>query len=115
MTGLLLFGLAATLSAAPPVAQGPIGTLERGTYTCELPGNAAGKAGIAVPEADFRIIGASRYSSSEGRGIYLRRGDVVIFTSGPRSGETYAVISPAFLRRMENGRPGDLRCVRKGG
>jgi hypothetical protein len=114
MKWLFLTGIAAAMAAVPAFAQGPIGTLERGTYVCELPGDASREAGIAQPEANFRIIGASRYSSAQGRGIYLRRGDVVTFTSGPRSGEAYAVISPAFLRRMENGKPGELRCVRKG-
>lgn len=115
MKELFLLGLVAAAAAAPSAAQGPIGTLERGSYSCELPGDASREAGIAKPEADFRIIGASRYSSAQGRGTYLRRGDVVTFTSGPRSGEAYAVISPAFLRRLVDGRPGELRCVRKGG
>ncbi len=115
MKGFPTFALLAAFAAAPALAQGPIGTLERGVYVCELPGDASGKAGIAQPDANFTIIGASRYSSVQGRGTYLRRGDVVTFTSGPRSGEAYAVISPAFLRRMENGRPGELRCVRKNG
>jgi hypothetical protein len=115
MKTLLPFGLALALTASPISAQGAIGILERGTYTCELPGDASTEAGIAQPHEDFRIITASRYRTEQGRGIYLRRGDVVTFTSGPRKGETYSVISPAFLRRMENGQPGDLRCVRRNG
>jgi hypothetical protein len=115
MKGFSILALIAALAASPALAQGPIGTLERGTYVCELPGDASGKAGIPKPEANFTIIGASRYSSTQGHGTYLRRGDVVTFTSGARSGEAYAVISPAFLRRMENGQPGELRCIRKNG
>jgi hypothetical protein len=115
MKRLSTFALIAAIAASPAFAQGPIGTLERGAYACELPGDATGKAGIPKPDADFTIIGASRYSSAQGRGTYLRRGDVVTFTSGPRSGEAYAVISSAFLRRMENGQPGELRCIRKSG
>ena len=115
MKGLSILGLVAALSAAGASAQGPIGTLERGAYVCELPGDASQEAGIRQPEADFAIVGASRYSSSQGGGTDLRRGDMVIFTSGPRKGETYAVISPAFLRRTDDGRPGELRCVRRGG
>jgi len=107
--------LAALLTAGPVLAQGAIGTLERGTYACELPGDASREAGIAQPHENFRIITASRYRSEQGRGIYLRRGNVVTFTSGPRKGESYAVFSPAFLRRIDNGEPGDLRCIRKGG
>ena len=104
----------AALVAAPVLAQGAIGTLERGAYSCELPGDAAGQAGIEQPDADFAILGASRYNAPQGGGIYLRRGDVVTFTSGPRSGEAYTVVSPTFLRRIENGQPGKLRCIRKG-
>jgi hypothetical protein len=115
MKGLSFLALIAAVAASPALAQGPIGTLERGKYACELPGDATGKAGIAKPDADFTIIGASRSSSAQGHGTYLRRGDVVTFTSGPRSGEAYAVISSVFLRRMENGRPGELRCIRNGG
>jgi len=113
MKGLSTLALLAALTASPLLAQGPIGTLERGTYACELPGDAGGEAGIPQPDASFTIIGASRYTSAQGQGTYLRRGDVVTFTSGPRSGEAYAVISSVFLRKMESGRPGALRCIRK--
>lgn len=112
---ILLAGSVAAPAFAPLFAQGPIGTLERGTYHCELPGDAAGRAGIVQPQASFTIESASRYSSAQGGGAYLRRGEVVTLTSGPRSGESYAVISPGFLRRIESGQPGRLRCVRQGG
>jgi len=111
MKGLPAIAMLTALSAASASAQGPIGTLERGTYTCELPGDAGGRAGVAQPDAQLTIIGASRYDSPQGSGTYLRRGDVVMLTSGPRSGESYAVVSPAFLRRIEDGKPGKLRCV----
>jgi hypothetical protein len=114
MKGFLILGFVAAVVPAPVIAQGPLGTLERGSYSCELPGDASREAGIARPEANFRIIGASRYRSEQGRGIYLRRGDRVTFTSGPRRGEVYAVISEAFLRRVQDGQPGELRCIRKG-
>lgn len=115
MNRLSLSILLAATTAAPAFAQGPIGTVERGTYHCELPGDAAGRAGIEQPQASFTIKSASRYSSPQGGGAYLRRGDVVTLTSGPRSGESYAVMSTGFLRRIENGQPGRLRCVRQGG
>lgn len=115
MKGFPILGFAAAMIATPVLAQGPIGTLDRGNYSCELPGDASREVGIARPEANFRIIGASRYSSEQGRGTYLRRGDVVTFTSGPRRGEVYAVISEAFLRRVQDGGPGELRCIRRGG
>jgi hypothetical protein len=37
-----------------------------------------------------------------------------MLTSGPRQGESYAILSDDFLRLIEDGRPGRLRCVRRG-
>ena len=106
--------LLAAPAFAPACAQGAIGTVERGTYVCELPGSADGKAGIEQPDRALTIQSASRYSSPQGSGTYLRRGDTLTLTSGPREGERYAVISTGFLRRIEDGKPGRLRCVRQG-
>jgi hypothetical protein len=107
--------LLAALPAAPALAQGSIGTAERGTYVCELPGDAAGAAGIAQPDENFRIASASRYQSARGDGTYLRRGDTLRFTSGPRQGEAYQMVSENYLRRLDaEGKPGRLRCVRRG-
>lgn len=118
MKRLALTIAAATLLAAPAFApafaQGQIDTIDRGEYVCELPGNAAGEAGIEQPQENFRIASASRYVTPEGSGTYLRRGDVLTMTSGPRHGDSYAVISRTFLRKIENGEPGRLRCVRQG-
>ena len=106
----------AALSFHSPVAaqsapQGPIGTVEQGLYVCELPGDAAGPRGIVQEEAGFVIESASRYSSAQGSGTYLRRGNVLAFTSGARSGERYHVVTPGFLRKIEDDKPGRLRCV----
>ena len=114
MKAFSLLGPLALLAAAPALAQGAIGTVERGTYVCELPGDAAGRAGVPQPERGFTIESASRYSAPQGSGTYLRRGDTLTFTSGPRQGESYSVISPGFFRLNENGQPGRLRCVRGG-
>jgi hypothetical protein len=100
--------------ALPALAQGGIGTVERGAYVCELPGDAGGSAGVEQPEQALTIQSASRYSAPQGSGTYLRRGDTLELTSGPRRGESYAVISTGFLRRIEDGKPGRLRCVRVG-
>ena len=100
--------------AVPVLAQGAIGTVERGAYVCELPGDAGGRAGVPQPDRSLIIESASRYSSPQGSGTYLRRGDTLQLTSGPRQGESYAVIGSGFLRRIEDGRPGRLRCVRSG-
>lgn len=110
---ILAFALAACPLAAPALAQGQIGTIERGVYLCELPGDAAGAAGIAQPEESFTIESASRYSSPQGKGTYLRRGDRLIMTSGPRNGDTYKVIGQGFLRKIVNGQVSRLRCVRQ--
>ena len=100
--------------AAPAVAQGAIGTVQRGTFACELPGDAAGQAGVAQPGRNLTIESASRYSSPQGDGSYLRRGDTLTLTSGPRQGESYAVVTEGFLRLIEGGQPGRLRCVLRG-
>ncbi len=114
MKRLALLPLAWIALSAPALAQGQIGTLERGQYVCELPGDAGGDVGIEQPQENFRIASASRYVAEDGNGTYLRRGDVVTMTSGPRNGVQYKVISEGFLRKMENGEPGRLRCIRRG-
>jgi hypothetical protein len=114
MKSLLPAMLVAAGLAVPALAQGAIGTLERGTFVCELPGDAAGQAGIAQPSRNFTIENAARYSSPQGGGTYLRRGNTLTFTSGPRQGESYRIASERFLRLVENGQPGRLRCVRQG-
>jgi len=107
--------LLAAFVAAPLLAKGEIDTAQRGAYSCELPGDAAGAAGIPRPELDFRIRSASRYKSEQGDGVYLRQGDVIRFTSGPRAGEAYQVLNPNMMRRLgPDAKPGRLRCVRTG-
>jgi hypothetical protein len=115
MKYLLALAPLAAFAAVPALGQdqGAIGTVERGTFVCELPGDAAGPAGRAQPDRSFRIKSASRYASPQGAGTYLRRGDTLVFTSGPRQGERYEVISPSFFRLIVDGRAGPLRCVRK--
>ncbi|GGD50093.1 elongation factor P [Erythrobacter arachoides] len=110
---LLLAAPIATLCAAPVLAQEAIGTIQRGSYACELPGHAGREASIAMPEASFRIRGASRYVSPQGDGTYLRRGDRVTFTSGPHNGDSYRVEAPGSLRKLEDGAVTRLRCIRR--
>ena len=114
MKGLPIAIILAALAVAPASAQGAIGTVERGAYVCELPGDAGGSAGVGQPGQALTIESASRYSSPQGSGTYLRRGDMLQLTSGPRQGESYVVVSEGFLRRIEDGKPGRLRCVRSG-
>ncbi|MDE1466867.1 elongation factor P [Aurantiacibacter sp. D1-12] len=103
-----------TLAAVPALAQGQIGTVERGRYVCEMPGDAGGAVGIEQPEENFTIRSASRYSSPQGNGTYLRRGNTLTMTSGPRNGDRYRIQSDGFLRKIVDGEPGRLRCVRSG-
>jgi hypothetical protein len=114
MKGLPISLILAGALVSPALAQGAIGTVTRGTFACELPGDATGRAGIAQPDRNITIESASRYSSPQGHGSYLRRGDTLTLTSGPRQGESYAVVSEGFLRLLEGGQPGRLRCVRQG-
>lgn len=108
---LIAVALVAALPAAA-AAQGPIGTVPRGSYVCEMPGDAAGQAGIPQPERSFKVKSSSRYATPRGGGVYLRRGDRLEITSGPLRGQTYLVIRPGFLReRQADGKPGRLRCV----
>ena len=114
MKGLPTAIILAGFVAAPALAQGAIGTVERGGYVCELPGDAGGSAGVVQSGQALTIESASRYSSPQGSGTYLRRGETLQLTSGPRRGESYAVVGSGFLRRIEDGKPGRLRCVRSG-
>jgi len=99
-------------AAGTAYAKGPIDTIDRGAYVCEMPGDANGQAGIPQPARNFTIETASRYSAHQGAGTYLRRGDRVEMTSGPRKGEAYRVIHPGFLRVLQaDGSVGRLRCV----
>lgn len=103
-----LFAVAATAA----FAKGPVGTAERGLYVCELPGDAAGPASRVQPERNFTVETSSRYISPQGAGTYLRRGERLQMTSGPRKGEAYQVVHPGFLRLLQaDGKPSRLRCV----
>jgi hypothetical protein len=101
--------LAAPVAAVPG---GEIGTLEIGTYVCELPGDALGPRGVSVPDAAFAIIPGSSYRADDKRGTYLLTGDQVVMTSGPHTGKRYHRVSRGFLRLQKpDGSDGDLRCV----
>jgi hypothetical protein len=106
----LMLSLASSAGAVPG---GEIGTLDIGRYVCELPGDASGPAGRAVPALDFSIVNASSYRSGGTMGSYLLTGDRLVMTSGLRKGERYHRVSRDFLRRVgADGRDTALRCVR---
>lgn len=87
-------------------------TLPRGAYGCELPGNAAGPAGVPVADFGFKIVNASSYISLRGGGSYLRTGKTVEFTSGPMRGRKFRVQGRTLLRELnEDGSLSRMRCV----
>jgi hypothetical protein len=105
--------LAATAPAAgPTTGVGALGTLERGLYRCEAPGDAGGTAGIPREEEDFEVISSSRYIVPEGRGVYLRKGNLVTMTSGPREGAQYRLQTEKYLLKL--GSTEGLRCYWRG-
>ncbi len=111
LLALPAIALAAAVSAAPG---GQIGTLPRGAYVCELPGDALGPTGERQPQFDFTVIHGSSYRAAGQRGVYLLTGDRLFFTSGPYDGMRFRRLSDGFLRRTEgDGSDGPLRCVRQ--
>lgn len=96
----------------PTVPGGPVGTLQLGKYSCELPGDAAGPIRVSATEFDFTVIHGSNYRAAGQRGSYLLTGDVVTMTGGKLKGLKLHRISSGFLRRIEaNGQDGEMRCV----
>ncbi|MEE4317335.1 MAG: elongation factor P [Erythrobacter sp.] len=92
---------------------GMLGTLQRGTWECALPGDAGGAAYVAVPEEGFIIGNASSYRNPEGRGIYLLRGNELIFTRGPKKDERFRRLGDNTLQKLEgDGSLSRLICTR---
>ncbi|WP_336986622.1 elongation factor P [Altererythrobacter aquiaggeris] len=115
MIGKSILTLAAIAALTGPVTAGSgdtLATLPRGSYGCELPGNAAGPAGIPVDEMSFKIENASSYNSARGSGTYLLTGRTVRMTSGPLRGLKFDRVGRTMLREItEDGTPGRMRCV----
>ena len=102
--------------SAPAAPGGPIAVMPLGHYACELPGDAAGAAGIPQPANDFDVAFGSTYRTTQGQGTYLLTGDRMVFTAGPLKGAEYHRTGNTFLRRtLPDGTPGRLRCIRQGG
>lgn len=111
------FALLPLLLAGPALAApgGRIGTLQRGYYQCEMPGDATGPAGVRLPDEDFSVINASSYETPAGRGSYLFTGDIATMTSGPKQGQRFKRIGSGFLRKIGAADQLDpLRCIRTG-
>jgi hypothetical protein len=109
---IALLALAAGSAPAFGAGEGSIDTLERGKYACEMPGDAATQRGIPAPEENFTITNGSAYDASGKRGAYLRIGNMVTMTSGPKKGDRYTLKSGRFLRKLgRDGKPSGLRCI----
>lgn len=104
----------ASLSPAP---SGTIlRTLQRGEWQCALPGDAGGEAYEVVEAEGFRIGNASSYRNAQGRGIYLMRGDELVFTRGPKANERYRRLGDNMLQKLNaDGSPSRLICTRISG
>ncbi|MDJ0977432.1 MAG: hypothetical protein QNI87_02760 [Erythrobacter sp.] len=116
---LLLTAVAVLAAAAPIVAQEgrPLRTLPHGAYQCALPGDADGLAFEPVETESFLIIPGSAYRDAQGqRGLYLLRGNELIFTSGPKKGQRFERVGDNTVQRVEvDGALGRLRCTRLAG
>ena len=97
-------------------SSGVLGILQHGNWQCALPGDAGGVAFVDVPEEGFRIGTASSYINQKGNGIYLMRGNEVVFTRGPKQGERYVSLGKNTLqKRNPDGTLSKLICTRLGG
>lgn len=94
---------------------GMLGILRHGDWQCALPGDAGGEAFIEVPAEAFRIGTASSYINPEGNGIYLLRGNEVIFTRGPKKDQRFRVLGENTLQKLNpDGSLSKLICTRIG-
>ncbi|MBI1403733.1 MAG: elongation factor P [Porphyrobacter sp.] len=101
-------------SAAVP-GGGTLGTLQRGNWQCALPGDAGGEAFVVVETESFRIGNASSYRSPQGRGIYLLRGNELVFTRGPKKDERFRLLGANTLQKLNaDGTLSKLVCTRLG-
>lgn len=97
-------------------SSGILGILQHGTYQCALPGDAGGAAFIGVTEEGFRIGTASSYVNNEGSGIYLLRGNEVLFTRGPKKDQRFLRLGDNTLQKLEvDGSLSRMICTRLGG
>ncbi|MGX7952452.1 elongation factor P [Tsuneonella sp. HG249] len=107
--------LVALFVAGPALAQGDLGTLPKGRYLCELPGDAVGLASRPVAGQWFDVVNASRYVTVGGEGTYLLTGQTVVFTRGPMRGARFEWNGMKAMQRTDlTGDLAKLRCVRSG-
>ena len=103
----------AILAATKATAAHDIGVVPQGRYQCALPGDAEGRAYVAMPDLSFRISSASRYSHVSGKGVYLFDGHMLIFTRGPLKDMRLRRIPGGLFQQVKSdGTPGRVRCNR---
>lgn len=105
--------------SAQPRANAPstgvLGVLRHGVYECAFPGDAGSEPFRVVPEEGFQIGTASSYTNDKGSGIYLLRGDELVFTRGPKKDQRFKRLGDNTLRKLtQDGKPTKLICTRLG-
>lgn len=111
----IALGLGCASISATAFADGDLGTLEHGRYTCATPGVATGPTVNAIPSLSFLIVGGSSYSTEKGDGTYLLAGDTLTFTRGPLKDLKFERDKIGLWREIDkSGAKGDVRCSRVG-
>lgn len=99
--------------ALSPALARDIGVLPQGMYQCSLPGDAAARPWVPVPDLSFRISSASRYNHDAGKGVYLLEGDTLVFTRGPLKDMRLRRTDAGLLQQVKSdGTLGRVRCHR---
>lgn len=111
-TGLAVCSITGSAYAVPG---GMLHTLQQGTWTCEVPGD-ANVAPVARPEESFRVVPDSNYVAPDGnRGSYLLLADRLTLTSGPFMGRRFVMDGDGIMRELDDGdAESGLRCVHSG-
>ncbi|NLR70041.1 hypothetical protein HGI47_04015 [Novosphingobium sp. ERN07] len=102
-------------SAAQAVPGGKLMVLQKGDWTCEVPGDANTLA-TEKPELGFETIADSSYVAPDGTtGSYLRLADRLTLTSGVFAGRRFVMDGEEILREVaRDDTPTGLRCVHAG-
>jgi hypothetical protein len=102
-------------SAASAVPGGKLMVLQKGNWTCEVPGDANTLA-TEKPELGFEAIADSSYVAPDGKtGSYLRLADRLTLTSGVFAGRRFVMDGEEILREVaQDDTPTGLRCVHAG-
>ncbi|OYW49583.1 MAG: hypothetical protein B7Y36_02820 [Novosphingobium sp. 28-62-57] len=102
-------------STAQAVPGGKLMTVQKGPWTCEIPGDANTLA-VEKPELGFEAIADSSYVAPDGTtGSYLRLADRLTLTSGVFAGRRFVMDGEEILRELAaDDKPLGLRCVHAG-